>query len=382
MNYRSLGKTGLKVSEVGLGGEYFVKASREEAKQMIDYAISQGINIMDVFMSDPDVRSKIGDALQGQRDKIYVQGHVGAVVENGQYKRSRDLNQCKEYIADFLQRFHTDYLDIGMLHYVDEFADWQMVLDNGILDYMCEQKQKGVFKFLGVSSHNAKVAQEIVKTGKIDVVMFSISPIFDLVMPKVDTFFGMKDEDKFPTTVTIDEERVKFYTLCAKMGVGITVMKSLAAGCLLDPADSPFGKAMTVAQCVQYALDRPAVASVLVGCKNLEEVKVFAAFPQHTAAEKDYHDILAAINTGGRKSCMYCNHCLPCPMHIDIAETTRLLDAARNHGMTEALKQAYENMEVKPSECLACGDCVKRCPFGLDVTANMDAAAKMFEECC
>ncbi|HZW48851.1 MAG TPA: aldo/keto reductase [Bacillota bacterium] len=382
MKYRNLSKTGLKVSEVGLGGEYFVKASPEETQLMIDYAISQGINIMDVFMSDPDVRSKIGDALQGQRDKIYVQGHVGAVVEDGQYKRSRDLGQCKEYIADFLQRFHTDYIDIAMLHYVDELADWQKVLDNGILDYMCEQKQKGVFKFLGVSSHNAKVAQKIVKTGKIDVVMFSINPIFDLVLPSVDTFFGMKDEDPYPTTMSIDEERVKLYSLCAEMNVAITVMKSLAAGSLLDASDSPFGKAMTVHQCVQYALDRPAVASVLVGCKNLEEVKVFAAFSEHTAAEKDYHDILAAINTGGRKTCMYCSHCLPCPMHINIAEVTRLLDAAQNHCITEALKQAYENLEVKPCECLACGACVKRCPFGLDVTANMDAAAKLFEECC
>ena len=133
MKYRNLGKTGLKVSEVGLGGEYFVKASPEETQLMIDYAISQGINIMDVFMSDPDVRSKIGDALQGQRDKIYVQGHVGAVVEDGQYKRSRDLNQCQEYIADFLQRFHTDYLDIAMLHYVDELADWQKVLDLSLI---------------------------------------------------------------------------------------------------------------------------------------------------------------------------------------------------------------------------------------------------------
>ncbi|MCE5196366.1 MAG: aldo/keto reductase [Negativicutes bacterium] len=382
MNYRNLGKTGLRVSEVGLGCEYFVKASPEEARQMIDYAISQGINLIDVFMPDPDVRSKIGDALQGQRDKMYVQGHVGAVVENGQYKRSRDPEQCQLYIADFLQRLHTDYIDIAMLHYVDEMSDWQTVLEHGILDYMCEQKEKGVFHFLGVSSHNAEVAQEIVRTGKIDVVLFSISPIFDLVMPNVDTFFEMKDEDKFPTTVTIDEERVKFYNLCAERKVGITAMKALAAGCLLDPADSPFGKALTVAQCVQYALDRPAVSSVLVGCKNLEEVKVAAAFAQNSAAEKDYHAVLAAINTGGSKTCMYCNHCLPCPMHINIAEITRLLDSAKNHGMTEALKQAYENLEVKPSECLACGDCVKRCPFGLNVTLNMETAAKLFEECC
>jgi len=69
-------------------------------------------------------------------------------------------------------------------------------------------------------------------------------------------------------------------------------------------------------------------------------------------------------------------------MHIHIAETTRLLDATQNHGITEALKQAYENLEVKPSECLACVACVKRFPFGLDVITNMQAAAKLFEECC
>ena len=378
MNYRKLGKTEMFASEVGLGCEYFSKATPEESKAMVDEAVKAGMNIIDVFMSDPVVRSKLGDAVAPFREKMLLQGHVGAAWVNGQYLCSRDLAVCKEFVADFLHRFHTDYIDIGMLHYIDTEEEWQKALDNGILDYMNEQKQLGVFKCLGVSTHNAVIAQTMAKTGWFDVIMFSVSPLFDLVLPEIDTFFEMPEEEAYPTEVRIDPERIAFYQLCEEMGVSITVMKTLAAGSLLDVSDSPFGSAMTVPQCIQYALDRPGVASALIGCKNVEEVRVAASFAEASEAERDYHGILSQIRGDQIKVCMYCNHCLPCPVHIDIAATTRLLDTAKNKGWTPELQQAYDALNVKASACIACGHCVRRCPFAIDVIANMKEAMQMF----
>lgn len=116
MNYRKLGKTGLMVSEIGLGGEWLERHTAEECKQVIDYCETQGINILDCWMSEPNVRSNIGNAIKGKREKWYIQGHIGSTWQNGQYVRSRELPLVKAAFEDLLTRFQTDYIDLGMIH--------------------------------------------------------------------------------------------------------------------------------------------------------------------------------------------------------------------------------------------------------------------------
>lgn len=379
MKYRTLGKTNIKVSEVGLGGEYFSEVDQETANHMMQVAIEEGINIIDVYMPNPATRSRIGDALIGKRDKMIIQGHVGAIYENGQYLRTREVEKAKLGVADFLTRFHTDYIDIGMLHYVDDLKDWQQCIDNGIIAYMLEQKEKGVFKTIGVSSHNPKVAIEMVNSGYIDVLMFSISPLFDLVLQDIDTFFEMPEEEAYPTTLAIDETRATLYALCKEKGVGITVMKALAAGSLLDPTDTPFKEAMTVPQCIHYALNRPGVSSVLVGVKNEKEIHEALAFTTQTKEELDYTHIFSNSIEGQMKRCMYCNHCLPCIKHIDVAAITRLVDEASNKQYTKQLQEQYNALDVKASTCIKCGQCMTRCPFGINIIENMEKAIQLFE---
>ena len=89
MRYRMLGKTGLKVSEIGLGGEWLERHNAEEVKAVVDRCAALGINILDCWMSEPNVRSNIGAALEGQREKWYIQGHIGSTWQNGQYVRTR-----------------------------------------------------------------------------------------------------------------------------------------------------------------------------------------------------------------------------------------------------------------------------------------------------
>jgi uncharacterized protein len=377
MNYRQLGRTGLQVSEVGLGGEHLAGIGEEEIRRAVDTALEMGINILDVFMPEPEVRSALGNALAGKREKMLLQGHIGAICENGQYARSRDLGKSIAHIEDFLTRFHTDYIDIGMLHYVDTAEDWQQARDNGFIDYMLRQKKAGVFRTLGVSSHNPVVAREILMSGVMDVLMFSISPLFDLVLGDMDVFFEMPEDAAFPRKLEIDPERAALYQLCEEKGIGITVMKALAAGYLLDAKESPFGAALSVPQCIHYALGRPAAASVLVGCKNTGEVIEAVRYCDMPEAEKEYSHILSNLNGTGAKRCMYCNHCLPCPRHIDIAAVTRLLDDARP-GLTDDIRMQYSALEKNASDCTACGACVSRCPFGIDVVENMKKAAGLF----
>ena len=94
MNYRRLGKTGLMVSEIGFGAEWMERHDAEECRAVIETCEQYGINILDCWMSDPKVRSNLGAALRGRREKWYIQGHIGSTWEDGQYVRSRDVDKA------------------------------------------------------------------------------------------------------------------------------------------------------------------------------------------------------------------------------------------------------------------------------------------------
>lgn len=129
MKYRNLGNTGLKVSEIGLGAEWLERHNAEEVKAVIDCCEEQGINILDCWMSEPNVRSNIGAALEGRRDKWIIQGHLGSTWQDGQYVRTRELSQVKAAFMDLLERLRTDYIDLGMIHFVDEPEEFHRIMD-------------------------------------------------------------------------------------------------------------------------------------------------------------------------------------------------------------------------------------------------------------
>jgi len=374
MEYRELGNSGLKVGAVGIGGEYLEYEDRDTVIRTMHRAMELGVNILDVFMSNPEVRTNLGLAVKDRRGDILIQGHVCSVWENGQYLRTRDLNKTKLFAEDLFQRLQTDYIDIGMLHYVDTPEDWKTVQENGIIDYMLELKKQGRFRMLGVSSHDPAVAMEMVETGLFSVLMFSINPSFDLVLGRRDINDCFDD---IPEHLNIDADRARLYALCEEKGVGITVMKALGAGRLLRAETSPFKVPMTVNQCIHYALARPAVSSVLIGARSVKEIEEAVAYFDATEAERDFTGIYKHIGVA-EKSCLYCNHCLPCPRHINVAGVTRLLDEGRI-GMTAAVRESYAALDAKASVCVACGACEKRCPFGVRIIENMRSAAQLFE---
>ena len=380
MKYRKLGKTDLNVGEIGFGCTHFPTAREGELKRMFDVGIDAGMNLLDICLAEPDVRDKIGGAIHRRRDKLIIQGHVGMTMEDGQYARTQDLEKSKKHLDDFFARIKTDYIDVAMLHCIDQLEEYEGAINSGLIDYMLEQKKKGVFKYLGFSSHEPKTSTKMVNSGSFDVVMFSISPLFDLLFHDMDRFFTMTDDEPYPKNIDIDEKRAAFYALCEEKGVGITVMKALAAGSLVDLAGSPFAQAMTVPQCIHYALNRPAVGSVLIGFKDVPQVNAALSYYGATAQELDYSNILNSVTGGIVKKCLYCNHCLPCASHINIGAVTKLLDTVTTHGKTKELQDEYEKFQAKASDCTECRLCVSRCPFGIDIVENMKKAGAMFED--
>ena len=133
MKYRRLGSTGLEVSEIGLGCEGFSGDEYRNTKRLLDEAERQGVNYFDLYASDPAVRASVGEALDGRREKFIIQSHICSVWKNGQYKRTRNIDEVKEGMREMLSLLKTDYIDVGMIHYVDSLEDWREIADGPVL---------------------------------------------------------------------------------------------------------------------------------------------------------------------------------------------------------------------------------------------------------
>ena len=379
MRYRELGKTGLKVSEIGLGAEWLERHNEEEVRAVIDCCESAGINILDCWMAEPNVRTNIGKAIAGKRERWIIQGHFGSTWQNGQYVRTREMSKVKPAFEDLLARLETDYIDLGMIHFVDEEAEFHRIMEGEFLAYVKEQKEKGVICHIGMSTHNPKVGKLAALSGEIEMILFSINPAFDL-LPATEDINSYFAEDYEASLGGIHPERKGLYQVCEQTGVGITVMKGYAGGRLFDAKTSPFGTALTPVQCIHYALTRPAVASILAGYDTPEHVREAVAYETASEEEKDYASVLAkAPRHAYFGQCTYCGHCAPCPAGIDIAMVNKLSDlAAMQPEVPESLKAHYQALSANAADCISCGGCESRCPFGVPVVEKMKKTREMF----
>lgn len=382
MNYRILGKTSLSVSEIGFGGEWLEKHDFEKSVSLIKYAETKGINIIDCWMNDPKSRAIIGEGIKDNRDKWIVQGHIGSTTKDGQYYRSRELEYVIPAFEDLLKKMQTDYIDIGMIHYVDSKEEWKQIQNSDYLKYVFELKEKGKIKHIGISSHNPEVAIEAAKTDYIEMILFSMNPAFDLFPSGENTIDNML-EDKYEYMLKgIDPLRAELLNLCKENNVGITVMKGFAGGRLFDAKRSPFGVALTPIQCIHYALEKSQIGSILCGYEQKVQIDQAVAYETATDKEKDYASVIANAPLHSYKGqCTYCGHCKPCPKDIDIAMVNKFYDLATMHDdVPQSIKSHYMLLKHHASECIGCKSCESRCPFGVKIADRMKLASNLFEK--
>ena len=380
MKYRELGNTGIMVSEIGMGCEGFGESNCAMTRKLFDLAEERGVNYFDLYTSNPTIRRAVGEAMKGRREKFIVQSHICSVWQDGQYKRTRKITEVKAGFAEMLELLKTDYIDVGMIHYCDALSDWEEIVSGGVLDYARQLKKEGKIRHIGLSSHNPQVALKAVESGAIEVLMFSVNPCYDLQPANEDVEELWAAKNYSGTLTNMDPERQRLYETCQRLGVGITVMKCFGGGDLLDAKLSPAGAALTVNQCIHYALTRPGVAVVLAGAHSIEQLKTSLAYEEASEAEKDYAEAFASfpkINWTGH--CMYCSHCAPCPQKIDVAYVTKFLNLTVAQGeIPETVREHYKSLEHHAGECIKCGVCETRCPFGVKVRENMEKAESVF----
>lgn len=382
MEYRNIPALNKQVSVIGLGCEGFLETTDEQFDEMFDHACELGINFWDLYSPDPQFRQRLGKRIRGHRKDFVLQSHLCSVWKNESYVRTRKIDEVKEGFEQMLRLLDTDYIDIGMIHYVDEQKDFDFVFHGPIYEYATKLKEEGKIKAIGMSSHNPLVAIQAVEQGLIDVLLFSVNPAYDLTAPSEDVNILFDKETWNHDQLTADPARLALYDLCAQKGVAIDVMKAFGGGDMLDEKLSPFGCAFTPVQCLDYCLNIPAVVSVMASVHNPEQMDELLHYFEASEEEKDYTVPLSRVSLDSLQGhCLYCTHCEPCVQSIKIPDVNKLLALAKAEGQVwETVQDHYDCLIHKAGECIGCHVCETRCPFGVDIVSSMKEAAALFEQ--
>jgi uncharacterized protein len=374
MEYRKLGRTGLDVSVISVGTEHLLRHPPEIVTSVIHESIERGVNYFDVVYSYPEYLDNLGQAFAGRRDHVLLTGHLGSTVKDGQYCRNRSAKASEPFFQDVLARLHVGYVDILYLHNFNSLREWETVIrPKGQLEMALRLKAEGHARFIGISGHYVEVIKRACESGHVDVIMFPVNLLGHA-----------------------GSARGELLDLCSAQGLGLVAMKPYGGGRLLSARGTQrvagyqtggesykvkFPEAVTPAQCLSYTLAQTGVSTALVGVRSVDEVDAALQTLGSGESERDFSNLLTAFGRYVEGECVYCNHCLPCPAAIDIAEVNRLLDAAQVSPSAQAvrLRTEYGALAAKASACTECGACVQRCPFGVAVITRMRSAAAFYE---
>jgi len=367
MQYRILGKTNLKISEISLGTEHLNEQLKDVVKDVIHKAVDAGINYFDILFCFEEYLNNIREAIKEVRSKINLAVHIRAGEQSGQYKKFSNVEKCKETFSKVMERLEVNYVDIAIIQFVDNEKEYEEVIaPGGVLEYALQLKAEGKARFVGMSTHSYSAAIKAAKTDKIDVIMVWVN---------------------FTNHANIDRE--KMLLTCAEHA-GIIAMKPFAGGNLFLKHEKEIheeGKGLardlkrkiTPTKCHSYVLAQPGVTTSLFGVRNVDELEESLRFVGASVEERDYAEVVKDFKDYREGECVYCNHCLPCSVGIDIGKTTRILTIAQK-GKKEEAEKAYHKLTIKAYEYNECGECMERCPFGVDIIENMKTVGGLFEK--
>jgi predicted aldo/keto reductase-like oxidoreductase len=370
MKYTEFARTGLEVSVIGIGTEHMRGQPREAVVSTLRAAVERGVTYFDVIFAMPEYLDHMREGFHGLRERVLLAAHLGSTDKGGQYYKTRTVTRCESSFLNVLRRLETDYVDVLILHNFNVVNDWERAARAGFLDLAGRLRDEGKARFVGISGHYHTIMERAVESGLVDLIMLPVN-LFNHAMP------GRSD----------------LLDLCARQDVGVVAMKPFGGGKLLNrrgrlrvPKYQTSGETfqvkiaspVTPTQCLSYALAQPGVTVALPGVKNQEELAAALHTLEASEIERDFSRLLAEFGRYVEGECTYCNHCLPCPVVIDIGQVNRLLDLAQL-GLMASLRAAYAALPVLASACTECGACTKRCPFGVDVVPRMRKAVRVFE---
>lgn len=335
MHYNILGKTGLRVSAVGFGGIPLQRVSERDAVVMVNKALDLGINFFDNARAYTDSEAKLGLAMQGRRKEGII--------------ATKSLSRTKEAMAadirTSLTNFQTDYIDLYQLHNVKDSAVFEQVCGaDGALTALCEAKEAGLIRHIGITGHIKEFLPEAMEHPEIDTVQFPFNPI--------------------------ETNQVQnLFTAAKKTDAGIIIMKPLAGGALRNT---------TLA--LRYILQHP-VSTVIPGMDALPQVvENAAAGCLEQGLTQDEQQLLSEeIKKLGDSFCRRCDYCQPCPQGIDISSVFLMDGYLTRYNLPDWAKMRYMGLPAQVDSCVECGNCEERCPYNLPIRQMLREAGERLQ---
>ena len=334
MKYRNLGKTNLKVSEIGFGGIPIQRVSFSVAKSIIHQLFEKGINFWDTARAYSDSEEKIGEALSDlPREQIIL----------ATKSRAREITKLKEEIDLSLKKLQTEYIDLYQLHNVSNFKELDSVFSNNTIEALKKAQQEGKIRYIGISSHNSEIAIEALNRENFDTVQFPFNPL------EV-------------------EAAAELLPLAQKMGVGTIIMKPLCGGALENKELA-----------LRYLLDYQ-ISTIIPGIQSEEELtQNLKAANRAPLTEEEKFKLDEEVKELGNQFCRRCEYCRPCPAGISITFCLLMLGYYKRYGLHEWAYERYHSQDTKASACQDCGECEDKCPYNLPVREMLNECREIFE---
>jgi len=280
---------------------------------------------------------------------VVIAGHLGSSVSpNGQWATTRDLANSEDCFHDLLRHLGTDHVDVVNITVVDKKDDLNRIMGPGGLYELADRlRRQGKARFIGISGHTDEVGLAVAAGGRFDVMMQ-------------------------PVNVMTPQEKVG--PACAEAGVGLIGMKPFCGGELFHP---PYSEFITPVMALSYALSRPGVSALVPGVSNTAELRDALAYVDAGEAERDFRPVMDNFKERVQGACQYCGHCLPCSADIPIPD---VIWALRAHQRGSSYGEHFYQQWHGKVQCTECGECLDRCPFGVDIIDEIKEAVRVFEE--
>ena len=333
MEYRMLGKTGLKISRLGLGGIPIQKIDGEGTKALIQKLLREGVNYIDTARGYTVSEEFFGYALEGVRDRF--------VLATKSMARTKET--MEKDIATSLEKLRTDYIDLYQIHNPSVKDLEQVTGPGGALEALYEAKRQGKIGHIGITLHSVELFQQAVD------------------MPWVETIM-------FPYNI-VETQGEELIAKCKEQNIGFICMKPLAGGAIEDAATA-----------LRFVVSNPNVTVVIPGMADEKQIaqNVSATADTATLTAEEQEKVAQIRSLLGTNFCRRCNYCAPCTVGINISGVFLFEGYYSRYGLKEWAIARYSQLKKTATDCIGCGACEERCPYQLPIRQMLKKAGNVF----
>lgn len=335
MEYRILGKTGLRVSRLGFGGIPIQRIDAAGTKALIRKLAEAGVNYIDTARGYTVSEEYLGYALEGIRDRFVL-----ATKGRGLTKEAMAAD-----VDTSLKNLRTDYIDLYQFHN-PSMADLETITGpGGALEALQEAKAAGKIGHIGLTAHSAAVFAKALEMDWVETVMFPYN--------------------------IVESQGADLIRKCGEKNVGFICMKPLAGGAIENA---------TLA--LRYILTNPDVTVAIPGMAAEGELaqNLAAAGDTSPLSDGEKAEMQAIRDSLGTQFCRRCNYCAPCSVGISIPDVFLMDGYLSRYGLADWARGRYNAMAKKAGDCIGCGKCETRCPYHLPIREMMRKAKAHFGE--